>query len=215
MTTKYKTINDFGSAQIIEKKSKFISNAAPVENEEQAQAFIEDIRKKYYDARHNCYAYIVGEKGEHQKFSDDGEPGGTAGRPIYDVIKGEGLTNTVIVVTRYFGGILLGTGGLVRAYGKSAKEGIYAAGIAEMIYLRELTIICDYNISGKMEYAVKEDKHILKESIYTDKVTYKIMCEYEKCEEFAKKIKDISKGNAEYSFGGGFFTKIVDGKICQ
>ena len=110
------------SAEIIEKKSRFIANLKPVETEEEAITFIEQLKKKYWDTRHNCYAYVIGENNELQRFSD-GEPGGTAGKPMLEVLLGEEVHNVVVIVTRYFGGVLLGTGGLVRAYGRSTRLG--------------------------------------------------------------------------------------------
>lgn len=212
---KYKTVNDFGEAEIVEKKSRFIANVAPVKTEEEAQTFIEGVKKKHYNARHNCYAYIVGENSEHQKFSDDGEPGGTAGRPIFDVLKGEELTNTVVVVTRYFGGILLGTGGLVRAYSKSAKEGVITAEIVEMVLLREVSVVCDYSLLGKIQYEVAQEGHILKDTIYTDSVEMIIMCEEDKAEKFINKIVNSTNTMAQCSLKEQFFAKIIDGKIVE
>ena len=121
---KYKILYKEGEAEISEKKSRFIAHIAPAQTEEEAQAFIEKIKKQYWDARHNCYAYIIGDKGQIQRFSDDGEPQGTAGKPILDIIAATGLVNCLIIVTRYFGGVLLGTGGLIRAYQASAKAGL-------------------------------------------------------------------------------------------
>lgn len=212
---KYRTVNGFGTAEITEKKSRFIANAANVTTEEEARCFIESIKKKYYDARHNCYAYIIGENSECQKFSDDGEPGGTAGRPMFDVLKGEELTNTVVVVTRYFGGILLGTGGLVRAYGKSAKEGIKAAGIAEMTLLREVRVKCGYPMSGKIQYEISSTGFILKDTIYTDKVEFIVMCAEDSTDGFIANITDKTGAAAQCSRGDVFFAKVVDGKIIE
>ena len=116
MTEQYKEIYEGGSDEVVEKKSRFIATVFPVKTEEEAVAIIEETKKKYWDARHNCFAYVIGSKNELQRFSDDGEPSGTAGKPILDVLTGEGVHNALIIVTRYFGGTLLGTGGLVRAY---------------------------------------------------------------------------------------------------
>lgn len=121
---KYYIVSKGGEGEITEKKSRFIAHVLPVESEEEALLQIENIKKKYWDARHNCFAFIMGKNNEIQRFSDDGEPQGTAGKPILEVLMGENLRNTLIVVTRYFGGTLLGTGGLVRAYGLSSKEGL-------------------------------------------------------------------------------------------
>ena len=120
----FKTISQNGEILIIEKKSKFIATVMQVHTVEEADQYMQQLRKKYYDATHNCFAYQIGEHNEFQRSSDDGEPQGTAGKPILEVLKGEGIRNTLICVTRYFGGTLLGTGGLVRAYGKAAKEGL-------------------------------------------------------------------------------------------
>ena len=122
MLEQYKTVLEGGEGEIIEKKSRFIATVRPVEKEEEALSFIEEMRKKYWDATHNCYAYVIGERQEVMRCSDDGEPGGTAGKPMLDVLLGEELYNTAVVVTRYFGGTLLGTGGLVRAYSKAVQE---------------------------------------------------------------------------------------------
>ena len=120
----YKTVLEGGTGEIIEKKSRFIATVRPVRNEEEALAFLEEMRKQYWDARHNCYAYSVGRNREYTRCSDDGEPSGTAGRPMLDVILGEDIYNIAVVVTRYFGGVLLRTGGLVRAYSKAVQEGL-------------------------------------------------------------------------------------------
>ena len=117
----YKTVYRGSEGEIIEKKSRFIATVRLVESEEEALAFIEEMRKKYWNATHNCYAYVIGERRELVRCSDDGEPGGTAGRPMLDVLLGENLYNTAVVVTRYFGGTLLGTGGLVRAYSRAVQ----------------------------------------------------------------------------------------------
>ena len=126
MLEKYKTVYEGGEGEIVEKKSRFIATVRPVQTEEEALAFIEEMKKKYWDARHNCYVYSVGKNREYTRCSDDGEPSGTAGRPMLDVILGEDIYNVAAVVTRYFGGILLGTGGLVRAYSRSLQEGLAA-----------------------------------------------------------------------------------------
>ena len=124
----YKTVLEGGTGEIIEKKSRFIATVRPVRNEEEALAFLEEMRKQYWDARHNCYAYSVGRNREYTRCSDDGEPSGTAGRPMLDVILGEDIYNVAVVVTRYFGGVLLGTGGLIRAYTNAAKEALSLMG---------------------------------------------------------------------------------------
>ena len=128
----YRTIKKPGNSEVVEKKSRFIGVAAHVSSEDEAAEFVRKIKKEYYDARHSCWAYVIGDKSESMRASEDGEPQGTAGRPILDVITGKGLTYTIVVVTRYFGGTLLGTGGLVRAYSKAADEAVQNAVISEM-----------------------------------------------------------------------------------
>lgn len=131
MLETYKTILEGGCGEITEKKSRFIATVRPVKTEEEALAFLEEMKKKYWDARHNCFVYSVGSNREYTRCSDDGEPSGTAGRPMLDVILGEDIYNVAVVVTRYFGGVLLGTGGLVRAYSRAVQEGLAASRIIE------------------------------------------------------------------------------------
>ena len=144
----YKTVLEGGTGEIVEKKSRFIATVRPVKNEEEALAFLEEMRKKYWDARHNCYAYSIGKNREFTRCSDDGEPSGTAGRPMLDVILGEDIYNVAVVVTRYFGGVLLGTGGLVRAYSKAVQEGL---GITEPVNSPTFTIVQVYE-EGRLPF---------------------------------------------------------------
>ena len=144
----YKTVLEGGTGDIIEKKSRFIATVRPVRNEEEALAFLEEMRKQYWDARHNCYAYSVGRNREYTRCSDDGEPSGTAGRPMLDVILGEDIYNIAVVVTRYFGGVLLGTGGLVRAYSKAVQEGLSESLLIEKKKGISLKVTTDYTGIG-------------------------------------------------------------------
>ncbi len=196
MLENYKTILRDAETEIVEKKSRFIATVRPVKNEEEAKTFVEEIKKKYWNATHNVFAYQIGERNELQRFNDDGEPQGTAGMPVLNVLKGEDIKNTAIVVTRYFGGTLLGTGGLVRAYGKAAKEGLLEAGIAQMILYSTFCITTDYADAGKVQYEVLQDKHIIHNTDYTDSVVFKIFVEYAKGEEFHKNILNITNGKA-------------------
>lgn len=145
------TIDGFGIGDFVEKKSKFIGYAKHVSSEAEAAAFISEIKSKHWDAKHNVYAYILGENSEIQRSTDDGEPAGTAGRPVLEIIRGEGLTDVVIVVTRYFGGILLGTGGLVRAYSKAAKLAIENSIKVRPIRMKTVAISADYDLVGKIQ----------------------------------------------------------------
>lgn len=145
------TLAKAGSAEINEKKSRFLGYARPVANEAAAAAFIDEIKKCHWDAKHNVYAYVIGINGETQRSTDDGEPSGTAGRPILEIIKGEGLTDTAVVVSRYFGGVLLGTGGLVRAYGKAAKLALANSKKIRKVEARKVAVCADYDLVGKIE----------------------------------------------------------------
>ncbi len=157
MLDSYNTIISQGSDEIVEKKSRFIGYAKPVVSEEEAFSFIEAIKKKHYDARHNCYAFAVPAENTIYRFSDDGEPQGTAGKPILEIITGRQLVNICIVVTRYFGGTLLGTGGLVRAYSEAAKLAVESAGVIEMRRMKLLTVCSNYNDFGKIQYILNTD----------------------------------------------------------
>lgn len=175
MEERYKIVYREGEAEIVEKKSRFLSVIHPVETEEEAIAFIEARKKKYWDASHNCYAYLIGARNEIQRCSDDGEPGGTAGRPMLDVLLGEGVHNVCAVVTRYFGGTLLGTGGLVRAYGKSVQEGLKEALIVEKCLADRLLITTDYNGVGKVQYILGQRNISVLDSRYTDIVEMEVL----------------------------------------
>lgn len=194
MLKKYKTILAQAEAEIVEKKSRFIATVRPVKTEEEARSFIDELKKKYWDATHNVFAYQIGERNEIQRFSDDGEPQGTAGMPVLNVLKGEDVKDTAIVVTRYFGGTLLGTGGLVRAYGKAAKEGLLAAGIAELVLYSRYFVTVDYTDSGKVQHEILQDGHVLHDTQYTDQVQFCVLVESEQSEAFEKKMLDIMKG---------------------
>lgn len=197
MLDEYNTILCRVEAEFIEKKSKFIATVCPIKNEDDAKAFISEMRKKYWDATHNVFAYQIGERNEIQRSSDDGEPQGTAGKPVLDVLIGENIKNTAIVVTRYFGGTLLGTGGLVRAYGKAAKLGIDKAGIAKIKHYKECSVITDYTTSGKIQYEITSGEYILKDTVYTDKVEFIVMLDKYNEKDFIDAVKELSLGKAE------------------
>ncbi len=192
-----KIIIEGGAGEIIEKKSRFIANIRPVSTEEEALEVINEYKKKYWDARHNCSAYIIG---NNIKFSDDGEPSGTAGKPMLDVLSGQELTNVVVVVTRYFGGILLGTGGLVRAYKGAVQEGLKACKIGEKKSGKKFEIITDYNGLGKIQYIAANDSGInILDTEYTDKVKLLIVCENDSYGGFEKKVMESTAGQTEFS----------------
>ena len=192
----YKIIEYGGTAEIEEKKSRFIAHVAAVSSEEEALAFIEAKKKQFLDARHNCYAYILGEQAQTMRFSDDGEPSGTAGKPILEVLVGSGIRNLVVVVTRYFGGTLLGTGGLVRAYTKATQAGLEASDVRTMCYGYELTIVTDYNGIGRIQYLMGSRGISTEETDYAEQVTVRIKVSYEGKEAVINEITEATAGKA-------------------
>lgn len=208
MLEHYKTIHDHGEAMIIEKKSKFIATVYKVETVEEAESYLNRLRKKYYDATHNCFAYQIGEKNEFQKSSDDGEPQGTAGKPILEVLKGEAIQNVLVCVTRYFGGTLLGTGGLVRAYGKAAKEGILAAGIVEKRKIRIYELKVPYTLVGKVQYLLGEKNYVIRESVYLEDVTFKVEVLISEGEAFAKWLEEQTNAGIQIIPGDEDFIEV-------
>lgn len=184
MLPSYRTISGQGEAEMVIQKSQFIGYALPVETEEAALEFIQTIKKKHRDATHNVSAYIIGEQNEIQRFSDDGEPSGTAGIPILDVLKKEGLHNTVVVVTRYFGGIKLGTGGLVRAYTNVAKLALEAAEIVTKTLYQIVQVIIDYSLLGMMQNQLRIKNYMLKDTVYAEDVTLMVYVPISIIEQF-------------------------------
>lgn len=175
MLEQYNTIYEGGEGEIIEKKSRFIATVRLVKTEEEALSFIEEMRKKYWNATHNCYAYVIGERKETMRCSDDGEPSGTAGKPMLDVLLGEDLYNTAVVVTRYFDGTLLGTGGLVRAYSKAVQEGLACSRIITKHHGILLEIGTDYNGVGKLQYLFGQRGIPITDSRYTEDVKLQVL----------------------------------------
>ncbi len=209
----YKTLLEGGTGEIVEKKSRFIVNVRLVETEEEALAFIEEMRKKYWDARHNCYVYSVGTNREYTRCSDDGEPSGTAGRPMLDVVLGEDIYNVAVVVTRYFGGILLGTGGLVRAYSKAVQEGLRASRIIEKQYGISLEVITDYTGIGKIQYIAGERKLPILDSEYTDKVILKLLVPKNEVDSVQKAITEGTNGRARMNKEKELYFSVLDGEV--
>lgn len=186
-----------GSGQIEEKKSVFIANIARADSEEEATAFIETMKKKYWDARHNCSAFVIGERGELTRCSDDGEPSGTAGRPMLEVLLRENIKNIVVVVTRYFGGTLLGTGGLVRAYTQAVKEGLNGCRIGVLRMGAPLTLTTDYNGIGKILYLLSAMGLTPKDSDYGEKVTLQVLVPVEEKDRLVRDITEATAGKTE------------------
>ena len=175
MLEQYNTIYEGGEGEITEKKSRFIATVRLVKTEEEALSFIEEMHKKYWNATHNCYAYVIGERKETMRCSDDGEPSGTAGKPMLDVLLGEDLYNTAVVVTRYFGGTLLGTGGLVRAYSKAVQEGLACSRIITKHHGILLEIGTDYNGVGKLQYLFGQRGIPITDSRYAEDVKLQVL----------------------------------------
>lgn len=192
----YDIVYEGGSDEIIEKKSRFIAHVFPVESEAEAQGRIEEVRKKYWDARHNCHAFVIGEKNEISRCSDDGEPSGTAGRPILEVITGQGVHNVLVVVTRYFGGTLLGTGGLVRAYSQAARAGLAASRIITRRPGHKVTVRTDYNGIGKLQYIVGRMGLYTLDTRYTEAVELDVLVPQQDCGLFLKEVTEATSGQA-------------------
>jgi uncharacterized YigZ family protein len=197
MDNNYKTVLNKVECVTFEKKSKFIANICPISKEEEAQDFLTTIRKKYKDASHNCFAYIVNNQVEIARISDDGEPSGTAGSPILMVISKENIKNTIIVVTRYFGGTLLGTGGLIKAYTNSAKDVIDKSTIIEKKRYSSYSILTDYSLCDKLKYVCNISNYYIEEIIYTEKLEFKILVEEIVENDFIDKIINISNNSAK------------------
>ncbi|MFA7636698.1 MAG: YigZ family protein [Monoglobales bacterium] len=206
-SSEYKTVKDRGYAEFTDKKSLFISNVFPVKTEEKAIFYLNAVKKKYSDATHNVYAYVVREN-NIQRFSDDGEPSGTAGMPVLDAIRKRGLTDMLVVVTRYFGGTLLGTGGLVHAYGKSASLGIENACPVTRRLCHIYSVTADYSLSGKIEYSLTGSEYIIENIDYTDAVTFKVCVPFGAEERFLKEVTEVSLGSAKVEGLGERFVDI-------
>ena len=200
MDTSYKTVKRAAEAELIEKKSRFICHIRPVKTEKEALDFLNSIRASYRDATHNVYAYIIKEN-NIMRYSDDGEPSGTSGVPTLEVLRKEGLTNVAVVTTRYFGGTLLGAGGLVRAYGKAAKLGVDAAGIVTRALCRKVTVTVDYSLSGKIGYSIAEGGYTAKPPVYGENVSFPVVIESKKVERFIAEMTEASFGQAEITVG--------------
>lgn len=192
----YITIRDRGEDSFEEKKSEFIGYAKRVETEEEAKEFVNEIKSMHKQARHNCWAYVIGENYGIQRYSDDGEPQGTAGIPILEVMKKQGITDCCVVVTRYFGGILLGAGGLTRAYTKGASIAVKAGGVVEKVKGSKVSISIDYDFIGKIQYLCGQNNWHIEDSEYTDKVVVHIFAENSIIETIEKEATEATNGKA-------------------
>lgn len=207
----YRTIYREGVGEIIEKKSRFIATVIPATTEEEALEFIETMKKKYWNATHNCFAYIIGVNGELKRCSDDGEPSGTAGRPMLDVLEGEELRNVAVVVTRYFGGTLLGTGGLVRAYSSAVRAGLEASTVIQKIPGVKLSIRTDYTGLGKIQYILGQRGLKILESVYTDVVELNALVPCDQQQQVENEIREGTSGQACYRVEEQCYFAEIDG----
>lgn len=206
----YRVVYEGGEGEIVEKKSRFIATVRPVETEEEAVAFINEMKKKYWDARHNCSAFVIGSRQEVTRCSDDGEPAQTAGRPMLDVLLREGITNVAVVVTRYFGGVLLGTGGLVRAYQSATQAGLAASKIIEKRQGKKLIIHTDYNGLGKLQYLFGQQKTAILDTEYAADVVLTILVPVEQKDFLYKEITEQTNGTAQMEWWEDAVYALID-----
>jgi uncharacterized YigZ family protein len=197
LLSRYYTVKGYGEHEIVIQKSRFISYVSRATTEAEAQEFIQAIKKKHWDATHNCSAYLIGEHDQIQKANDDGEPSGTAGVPMLEVLKKRKLKDTVVVVTRYFGGIKLGAGGLIRAYSKSTSEGINHTGVVERKLMRLVQTNVDYTLLGKLENELRSSPYMLKDIHYLDSVTFDAYVEEEEKETFKEWMIELTNGRCD------------------
>ena len=209
----YKTLHKFGVDEYIVEKSTFIGYAKPIKTEEEAIEFINEIKKKHKDATHNVWAYTIGENMNIQRYSDDGEPQGTAGIPTLEVIKKEDLRDVVVVVTRYFGGIKLGAGGLVRAYTKGAKVGIEAGIVIEKVKYSEVKINIEYTQLGRIQNEIMNLGFKVKDTIYSEDVELIVYVRNEEAQSLMDRIIDITSGTADVSLGEEYYLSEKDGEL--
>lgn len=195
-TEVFHTVFQGGVGEIVMKKSRFIATVSPVDSEDEALEFIEGLKKKYWDASHNCYAYIIGTKNPLMRCSDDGEPSKTAGKPMLDILLSHELTNLVVVVTRYFGGTLLGTGGLVKAYQSATLEGLNQSVIIKKELGLRFKLTTDYNLVGKIQYYIGQEELPILTSAYTDVVSLEVLVPVDRAADFKKKIVELTNGTA-------------------
>ena len=213
MSDSYKIVYKGGEGEIVEKKSRFIAYVKPVDTEEEANDFIESIKKKNWDARHNCSAVVIGENNEFSRCSDDGEPASTAGKPMLEVLINEGIHNAAVVVTRYFGGVLLGTGGLVRAYQGAVKEGLAASVIVEKQKGAKYKITTDYNGIGKLQYIIASLNIFTINTEYTENVDIEVMVNSSMEKEFVDKVVEGTNGRVKISRIEEVSYVIVDNQV--
>lgn len=193
---RYDTVYRGGTGEYTEKKSRFIAEVYPVTSEEEAFRYLEEVKKRCWDARHHCWAYVIGRNPASERMSDDGEPAGTAGKPILEVIRGRNVTNVFVVVTRYFGGTLLGTGGLVRAYTSAASAALADSAVITRIFGYRLAVHTDYADLGKIQYLIASRDLYIQDTVYTDRVVISLLVPEEEREAFEKEVMEGTNGQA-------------------
>ena len=213
MAERYQVLWEGGVGELVEKKSRFIARTCPVDSEQEAVEFIEKMRKEYWDARHHCFAYVIGERNQTQRCGDDGEPGQTAGRPMLDVILGAGVHNMCLVVIRYFGGTLLGTGGLVRAYSGAAQGGLKNSTILEKRPGKQIRITTDYTGIGKIQYILGQNQIPVLDSRYTDEVEMRVMAPLEQTERLKADVTEATSGKALLEESDPVYYGVLDGEV--
>ena len=214
-------VNGEGNAEVVRKKSRFLSVLLSVNDEKQAFSEIDRIKKEHYNARHNCFAFIVGKEPFTERFSDDGEPQGTAGKVILDVMKHNHLSNALIVVTRYFGGVLLGTGGLTEAYSAAAAEAVKNAGLMRVLWGRQVDISLDYTDYGKLEYLIRDKGIPVLSSDFSESVKVSVMtldkeddeCSLMTSEAFVNKVTELTNGKGKSEVSDVIEFGLSDGKV--
>ncbi len=209
----FKTVHQIGNDEIVINKSRFIGHAAPIESEEEAIDFINSIKRQFKDASHNVHGYVLGENSNIQRFSDDGEPSGTAGMPVLNVIKSENLRNVCVVVTRYFGGVKLGAGGLVRAYTKGAKIGLESSIIVDKTLFYDVAVKIDYTLLGKVENDLNKSNFIIKEKTFDENVILNVLCLEEEIDKLTSLIMNATNGKCELKTEEAIYYSIKDGKV--
>ncbi|WP_440894760.1 YigZ family protein [Amphibacillus sp. Q70] len=208
MLKKYLTVQLQGQAEIVIQKSRFIGHIQRTETEEEAQAFIQKIKKEHSQATHNCSAYLIGEHDQIQKANDDGEPSGTAGVPMLEVLKKNGLKDTCVVVTRYFGGIKLGAGGLIRAYSKTTSAALQETGIVKRQLMKQVSITIAYPLLGKIENELRQKKYIIETIDYLEQVSFHVLVEVNQLDAFTTWITDLTSDQANLDINGETYIEI-------
>ena len=207
MTEAYLTPAGEGSSEYVEKKSRFLGRVFAVSSEDEARALLEAVKKEHYDARHNCWCYIL--RGGAKRYSDDGEPQGTAGQPMLNVFEREGIENVLCVVTRYFGGILLGTGGLVRAYTAAAKDALLDAGVNEMRQWASLRVTCPYSLYDRVRLEAEKLGAVFESTDYGADITLSLLLPEEAAEPFAQTLRELSAGRLVPEKVGSVFRGVL------